>query len=63
MGDKNSQKSYILGRVDGWVKCMQRLSHAAMKELQAAFTSVTKSLLGFYKKSSVRIAVMNSWCN
>eukprot|EP00731_Ephydatia_muelleri_P025826 Em0017g909a len=44
IGDKDSQKSYIHGKVDGWVKCVQHLSHAATKTLQAAFASMTKSL-------------------
>ena len=45
IGDKDSQKSYIHGKVDGWVKCAQHLSHAATKTPQAVFTSMTKSLL------------------
>ena len=44
IGDKDSQKSYIHGKVDGWVKCVQQLSHAATKAPQAAFASMTKSL-------------------
>ena len=27
IGDKDSQKSYIHGKVDGWVKCVQQLYH------------------------------------
>ena len=41
--DKDSQKSYIHGKVDGWVKCVQQLSPAATKAPQAAFVSMTKS--------------------
>ena len=44
IGDKDSQKSYIHGQVDGWVKCVQHLSHAATKTPQAGFASMTKSL-------------------
>ena len=44
IGDKDSQKSYIYGKVDGWVKCVQQPSHAATKAPQAAFASMTKSL-------------------
>ena len=53
IGDKDSQKSYIHGKVDGWVKCVQHLSHAATKTPQAAFASMTKSLqweLGFIQR-------------
>ena len=41
IGDKDSQKSYIHGKVDDWVKCVQHLSHAATKTPQAAFASMT----------------------
>ena len=39
--DKDSQKSYIHGKVNGWVKCVQ---HTATKAPQATFASMTKSL-------------------
>ena len=62
IGDKDSQKSYIHGKVDGWVKCVQHLSHAATKTPQAAFASMTKSLQcewGFIQRV-VPDCVMNS---